>query len=166
MEIQLCRECRYVYHSVSRIQCPVCSSLRLTLPTSENLVGICTRLIDRGIEVVSASCDVHDVYDATGNRQIGKTVQLQIELGCLYPIEMFESPPPDWGTYIYHTIIDNNHIGPAYTGLCHLDSFLKDDDEELEFATALTIGNLELWLDDKDVSGFYSVWRLFGANMI
>ena len=161
MEVQLCRECRYIYQSDSRILCPVCNSLRLTLPCSENLVGICTLLIDRHIDVLSASCDVHDVYDDIKGC-IGMTVQMQIELGRLYPIEMFESVPPDWATYIYHTIIDNNSIGPAYIGLCHLDSFLKDDDEELDFATALTISNLELWLTDKDEAAFYSVWRLAG----
>jgi hypothetical protein len=62
MEEQLCRECRYLYHSDGRILCPVCNSLYLILPCHPILVGICARLIDRGIDAVSASYDVHDVY--------------------------------------------------------------------------------------------------------
>jgi hypothetical protein len=75
---------------------------------------------------------------------------------------MFEYLPPDWLTYIYHTIIDNQ-IGPAYTGLSHVDSFLKSDDEECEFATMIAITNMEAYLDDKDADSYYSVWRLAGA---
>jgi hypothetical protein len=159
MEVQLCRECSYIYHSDSRILCPVCNSLCLTLPCSENLVGICTLLIDRHIEVVRATCDVHDVLKGC----IGTTVQIQIELGRLYPSEMWCYLPPDWWAYTYHTIVDNNNIGAAYTGLCHLDSFLESDDDECEFATSLTISNLELWLTYKDEAAFWSVWKLFGA---
>ena len=49
-------------------------------------------------------------------------------------------------------------------GLGHIDSFLKSDDEECEFATALTISNMVSYLDDKDADAFYSVWRLAGAT--
>jgi hypothetical protein len=158
--MQLCPECRYLYHSDSRIPCLSCESTRLTIPTAENLVGVVSRLLDRHIAVVSATCDVHDVYDDIKG-YIGKTVQIQIELGRLYPMEMYNSLPPNWGTYIYHTTIDNQ-IGPAYTGLCHVDSFLKVDNEEYEFATALTISNIECWLNDMDPFSFWSVWKLAG----
>ena len=158
MKIQLCRNCLHQLYSSNRILCPVCNDL--TIPCSENLVGVVTRLIARGIEVVSASCDVYD--DITGSRHIGTTVQIQIELGCLYPSAMFDHLPPTWATYVYHAIVDNQ-IGPAYTGLCHIDSFLKSDTGECEFATALTISNLELWIDSTDAASFYSVWRLAGV---
>lgn len=115
-----------------------------------------TRLLDRGIEVVSASCDTHDVYkDTIGKGYIGKTVQMQIELGHLYPATMFECLPPDWLTYEYHTIEEHKHIGSAYTGLSQVDSFVNVDDDELEFATALTI-------DSAGADGYRAVWTLAG----
>ena len=75
---------------------------------------------------------------------------------------MFDQFPPTWATYVYHTIVANQ-IGPAYTGLCHVDSFPKVDAEECEFATMLTISNMESWLDAKDADSYYSVCRLAGA---
>lgn len=158
---QLCRDCRYLYHSDSRISCLCCESKLLTIPIAESLVDIVNKLLDRSIEVVSASCDVHDVYDDIRG-YVGKTVQITIELDRLYPIEMLSNLPPDWSTYIYHTTVDSQ-IGPAYLGLCHLDSFLKNDAEECEFATALTISNLESYLNDRDPDAYWSVWKLTGV---
>ena len=146
--------------------CPVCNSVRLSIPCNENLTGIVTRLIDRGIEVSSASCDIlHDIFDdITGKGYIGKTVQIQIELGCLYPADMFKCLPPDWLTYEYHTIAYRNHIGAKYARLSHSNHFIliEDVDAECEFATALTISNMELWLDSTDADGYKSVWTLAG----
>jgi hypothetical protein len=126
------------------------------------LVGVVERLLDRSIEVISANCDIHDANDDIRG-YIGKSVQCTIELGCFYPIEMFNDPPlpPGWTTYVYHTV-ENNQIGPAYTGLAHVDSFLKSDGEECEFATMITISNLETYLDDKPAEAFWSVWKLAG----
>lgn len=153
-----------MYHSDSRIPCLSCDSTRLTIPCSENLVGIVERLLDRGVEVVSASCNLHDAYDDTG--YIGKTVQIQIELGYLYNPDIFDGLllPPDWLIYEYHTVEEHNKIGPRYTGLCHSEQFtlVDDDDDELEFATALTIGNLELSLDNTDVDSYRAMWQLGG----
>lgn len=163
MIIQYCRNCRHQLYSQTRIQCPVC--YELTIPCAENLIGVVDRLLDRSIEVVSATCDVHYAYDDTKGC-IGKIVQIQIELGMSYPIEMFNDPPlpPGWTTFQYHTV-EANCIGPAYTGLGHIDSFLrvKDEDDECEFATMLTITNLESYLNDIDPAAFWSVWRLAGV---
>ena len=159
--MQLCRECRFLYHSNTRILCLCCDSTRLTIPVSENLVGIVERLLDRGVEVVSASCDVHDARDDTGYN--GKNVMLQIELGLLYPIEMFERLPPGWLTYEYHTVEEYNQIGPKHLGLSHSEDFIPYDEAELEFQTALTISNLVCWLDDRDPDSYRAVWRLAGG---
>lgn len=51
-------------------------------------------------------------------------------------------------------------IGPKYTGIAYSENFI--DNEELEFASILTISNLELWLDSFDIDGFKSVLRLYG----
>jgi hypothetical protein len=125
MKIQYCRKCRHQLYSDSRIQCPVC--YELTSPCSENLVGIVNKLLDIGLAVVSATCDLYDAYDdVSGKGRIGKTVQIQIELESLYPMEMFDflPLPPGWTFYEYHTVVANQ-IGPAYTALTHVDSFLR-----------------------------------------
>ena len=158
-DYQLCPDCRFIYHSDNRVPCLCCETTSLTIPCSPNLVGIVERLLDRSIEVVSSSCDIHDVYD-DNRRHIGQSCQITVELGSLYPIEMFDNLPPEWTTYIYHTV-DNGQIGPAYTGLSHVDSYL-DDEEECEFATMVTISNLETYLDDKPAESFWSVWKLAG----
>jgi hypothetical protein len=164
MLIQYCRNCRHQLYSDTRLQCPVC--YKLSLPCSENLTGVVDRLLNMGIEVASATCDVHYAYDDVKG-YVGKTVQIQVELSHEYPAEMFNDPklPPDWATYTYHTV-EGNWIGPAYLAIGHVDSFLRskdDNDDECEFATNLTIRNLECWLDDRDAKGFYSVWRLAGV---
>jgi hypothetical protein len=125
------------------------------------LVEIVNSLLDKSIEVVSATCDIHDAYDAVTGKDwcIGKRVQLQIELGQLPP-EMLDNLPRGWSVYEYHTIVDNK-IGPASTGLCHVDSFVQID-EVCEFATTLTISNLELYLDRFDNDGVEAVLRLDG----
>jgi hypothetical protein len=153
-----------MYHSTSRIPCLSCDSTRLTIPVSENLVGIVERLLDRGIEVVSSSCDVHDAHidGVKGKVCTGKTVQLQIELGYPYPIEMFYGLAPGWLTYEYHTVQEHSQIGPKYLGLSHSEDFIPLDEAELEFQTALTIKNLECYLDDKDPDSFVAVWTLAG----
>lgn len=88
--MQLCRKCRYLYLSETRIPCLTCDSTRLTIPCAENLVNIVEKLLDRGIEVSSATCDIFDFYDEDTDKT-GKIVLLQIELGFLYPAaEMFE----------------------------------------------------------------------------
>jgi hypothetical protein len=107
--------------------------------------------------VISSCCEIYYLQDNTG-----KTVQLTLELGNLYPDEMFNELPPGWSTYVYHSIIDNG-IGPKYTGLTHSDTFTPLVEDELEFATHLTISNLELWLSNKDPDSFWSVWRLAGV---
>lgn len=162
---QLCRECRFLYYSSTRIPCLSCESTRLTIPVSENLTGIVERLLDRGIEVVSASCDTYDVYndDIKGKVCTGKNVQTQIELGFLFPIEMFSSIPPDWMTYEYHTVDEHRQIGPKYLGLSYSEDFIPLNEDELEFQTALAISNLECWLDDRDPDSYRAVWRLAGV---
>jgi len=111
--------------------------------------------------VSSASCNLYDLHDDTGH--IGKSVQIQIELG-LYLMEMFEQLPPNWLIYEYHSIEDHNRIGPKFTGLSHSDCFIHMDDvdDELEFATALAISNLELWIDSTDADSYRAVWTLAG----
>lgn len=158
--IQLCRECRFMYHSDSRILCMSCDSKRLTIPASENLVGIVEMLLDRGVEVASARCDVHDTF----NDGIGKIVQLQIELG-LYPATIFDSHPipPDWLTYEYHIVVADGQVGAKCLGLGHTEKFIPLDEDELEYQTALTISNLEVWLNNFDPDSFKSVWRLYGG---
>lgn len=158
--MQLCRECRYLYHSNTRIPCLCCDSTRLTIPVSENLVGAVERLLDRGVEVVSASCYVYDARDDTG--YIGENVMLQIEMGLLYPLEMVEQLPPGWLVYEYHTVADNQ-IGPKCLGLSHSEDFIPHNEAELEFQTALTISNLECYLDDRDPDSFKAVWKLAGV---
>jgi hypothetical protein len=160
--MQLCPDCRFLYHSDNRVPCLCCDSTHLTLPTSENLVGIISRLLDMGIDVVSGNCEVHDSYDDIKG-YIGKTVQITIELEKLYPTEMLDGLPPDWVMYEYHTVA-NNQIGSAYSAFAHVDSFLnsKDGDDELEFATMVTVSNFETYLDDKDPESFWSVWKLAG----
>jgi len=125
---------------------------------SDNLAGIVTRLTDRGIDVVSATYDIHDYTN--GKACSGKTAQIQIALNYLYPKQIFKTMPPNWLIYDYHTIVDINRIGPKYTGIAYSENFM--DNEELEFATILTISNLELWLDSFDIDGFKSVLRLYG----
>lgn len=120
---------------------------------SDNLVGIVTRLTDRGIDVVSATYDTYDCLN-------GKTAQVQIELNYLYHKQLFKTMPPNWLIYDYHTIVDSNCIGPKYTGIAYSEHFT--DSEELEFASILTISNLELWLDSFDIDGFKSVLKLYG----
>lgn len=160
--MQLCRECRFLYHSNTRIPCLCCDSTRLTISVSENLVGAVERLLDRGVEVVSASCDVHDARDDTG--YIGKNVMLQIEMSLLYPVEMFKHLPPDWLTYEYHTVEEYNQIGPKRLGLSYSEDFIPHNEAELEFQTALTISNLECYLDNNlDPDSFKAVWRLAGV---
>lgn len=162
---QLCRECRFLYHSSTRIPCLSCESTRLTIPVSENLTGIVERLLDRGIEVISSSCDVHDAHvdGVKGKVCTGKNVQLQIELGYPYPIEMFGHLPPGWLTYTYHTIDEHKQIGPKHLGLSHSEDFIPYNEAELEFQTALTISNLECLIDDTDPESYKAVWRLAGV---
>jgi len=161
---QLCRKCRFMHHSSSRVPCLSCDSVRLTIPCSENLVGIVEKLLNRCVDVVSASCDVHDLIDYFNNKvQSGKTVQIQIELGKLYPIDMFEGLlSPGWLTYEYHTIIEHNKIGPKCLGLSFSEDFIPLDEDELEFQAALAINNLEASLDNTDQSAYRSVWKLAG----
>jgi len=137
-----------------------CGSTRLTIPCAENLTGIVEKLLDRGIEVVSASCDVFDTYEEDTGKT-GKIVLLQIELGFLYPAEMFENISPDWMTYEYHTVQDNIK-GPKYTALSHSERFYDVDDDEIDYATTLTIKNLEVWLDDLNAAAYRCVWTLAG----
>lgn len=120
---------------------------------SDSLAGIVTRLIALGVEVVSAT---YDKYDCTND----KTAQVQIELNYLYPKQLFRTIPPNWLIYDYHNIVDSNRIGPKYTGISYSEHFT--DNEELEFATLLTISNLELWLDSFDADSFKAVLRLYG----
>lgn len=158
MIVQLCRDCLWTYKWEGDRQTPClsCDSKQLTIPTSENLVRTITMLLDRGIEVSRGSCNIHDVNDDIG--YIGKTVQLQIELGRLYPTVMFQNLPPGWLLYEYHSIEDYNTIGPKYTGLSHTNSFV--DDDELEFATALTVSNIEVWLKDIDKDAYKAIWTI------
>lgn len=157
MYMQLCKNCRYMYHSNTRVPCLCCDSNSLTIPCSGNLVDVTNKLFDLSLEVISSCCEIYYLQDSSG-----KTVQLTLELGSLYPDEMFYELPPEWSTYVYHSIIDNS-IGLKCTGLTHSESFIPLDEDELEFATALTISNLELWLDNRDPDAFWSVWRLYGA---
>ena len=162
--MQLCPDCRYLYHSESRLPCCMCcDSTHLSIPCSENTVEIVNSLLDRGIKVVSASCDIHDLVDYIDGKVVtGKSVQIQIELGYLYDDLFIDPPlPPDWLVYEYSPII-NHRIGPKHTGLSHSQDFIPLDSEELEFATALTISNLELWVDSYDKDGFKSVLKLGG----
>ncbi|TCQ02281.1 hypothetical protein, partial [Serpentinicella alkaliphila] len=69
--------------------------------------------------------------------------------------------PPDWVAYEYSPIIDHR-IGPKCTGLSHSEDFIPLDNAELEFATKLTVSNLELWLDSYDNDGVKAVLRLDG----
>lgn len=158
--MQLCRNCRYLYPVDAHIPCLSCDSTHLTIPCPDNLTGIVERLLDRGVDVVSANSDVFDAYDDKTDKT-GKIVLLQIELGFWYPAEMFKDLPPDWMTYEYHTVQDNAP-GPAYTGLSHSERIFDDDDDELEYATALTISNLESWLDNLDADAIRCIWTLAG----
>lgn len=55
-------------------------------------------LLNRGMDIVSANCDVYDTYDDKTDKT-GKIVLLQIELDFRYPAaEMFKCLPPDWMT--------------------------------------------------------------------
>ena len=115
-----------------------------------------------GFEVVSATCDIYDLMDYINGKVChGKNVQIQIELGSSYS-DIFTKLPPDWLTYEYHTIVGGNQIGNRCTGLSYTEDFIPLDQEELEFATNLTISNLELWLDNFDSDGVKSVLKLGG----
>jgi hypothetical protein len=87
-------------------------------------------------------------------------VQVQIELGQLY--SLFNDLPPEWCTYTYHSIIERGKVGLPYTGLSHSSSIPDGVDDEVEFATMITISNLESWLNDKDIASFWSVLKLSG----
>lgn len=56
----------------------------------------------------------------------------------------------------------HNQIGPKYLGLSHSEDFIPLDDDELEFATALAISNLQCYLDNVDPHSFKAVWTLAG----
>lgn len=75
---------------------------------------------------------------------------------------MFGHLPLGWLTYTYHTIDENKQVGPKYLGLSHSESFISHNEAELEFQTALTISNLECYLDNVDPHSFKAVWTLAG----
>lgn len=152
----LCRECFYYLYTSEPTPCPCCGSQRLSIPCSENLAVVLEKLIERGIEVVSGSCDTYNTYGST-------QVQVQIELGQLY--SLFNELPPEWCTYTYYSIIEYGKVGSPYTGLSHSSSIPYGVDDEVEFATMITISNLELWLDSLDNDGVKAVLRLDGYSV-
>lgn len=152
--MQLCGKCRSRYPFETVVPCLSCDSDSPNIPCSDKLVGIAEKLLDIGIKLISANCDIFNLVNISGMR-----IQIIIELGDLYPDTMFEGLlEKGWITFEYHTA-HNGTLGPKYKGISYSQQLLYDFDDADSVLT-LAINDFEAWLDSIDADAYPSILTL------
>lgn len=154
----MCPSCFELYSDIWVKPC--CSCGCKTASVSIELIGLAKLLINRGFKLSYANCSTHD--DESG---IGKVTQITIEFGVSYPEAMFQEFPPDWTMYEFNRVKDNQIIEPKLTGIsCVCEHPPNEcDSDSVDFAKEVTIGNFEIWLEDKDPESCKAVLTLAGC---
>lgn len=155
----MCPSCFELYSEIWSKPC--CDCGYKTVSVSIELIGVAKLLINRGFKVSYANCSTYD--DESG---VGKVTQITIEFGVSYPEAIFAELPPDWTTYEFNHVKDNQILKPNLTGLsCVCEHPPSECDlESIDFAKEVTISNLELWLESKDPEACKAIFRLAGCD--
>lgn len=156
----ICPRCYKTYRRDYPHTCK-CDHKAKTIVVQKELVDAVIKLFERGFKVRTTYCSTHNMW--LGQEFIEKVTHIQIEFRELYPEAMLDELPPDWVSYEYHMVHDDDVISNAQYSTISCSErhpISESDDESVKFARRLMISNLECWLDDRDSEAFIAVWRL------